>query len=145
MRTVVAPLAPEVRAQLEGLDAQRGAVAAGFIARLWLEPYLGRVVSRGLLGELDARAVLFNRDSRPDQLVGDHRGRLRVADEALENGPGWRVIYVVRGALSAGVGVVVVLGVGAGHALGGQQDAYRAAERLAARLLGNQTSEPRKR
>jgi len=135
MRTIVAPLAPEVRLQLEALDGQLRGVAEGYIARLRLEPYLGRVISRGLLGRVGARAVLFNRDARPEQMVGDHRGRLRVADEGPEKGPRWRVIYRLREAPAAGVLVVQVLSVGPGHTDTGVEDAYDMATRLVAALL----------
>jgi hypothetical protein len=135
MRTLVAPLAPEVQSQLEGLDDQLRAVAEGYLARLRLEPYLGRLVPRGLLGSYDVRAVLFGRDDRPDQMVGDHRGRLRVAGEDASLGPRWRIVYRVREAPNAGVRVVQVLAVGVGHVdpkehAAGQRTAYRDAERV---------------
>ena len=129
MRTIVAPLAPEIAAQLDGLDDQLRKVAEGYIARLRLEPYLGRVVAHGLLSELGARAVLFGRDSRPDRLLSEqHRGRLRVAGEDPSKGPRWRVVYVIREAPDAGVRVIVVLAIGLGHADPSEpEDAYAAA------------------
>lgn len=145
MRTVVAPLAPEVEGQLAGLDGQLRAVAEGYIARLRLEPYLGRLVPRGLLSELEARAVLFARDSRPELMLSEHRGQLRTAGEECSKGQPWRVIYVAREAAKADVRVIVVLAVGLGHADTGQESAYTAARGLAPRLLGNKTSERRKR
>ncbi len=140
MRTVVAPLAPEVRAQLEGLDGQLRAVAEDYIERLRLEPYLGHVLVRGLLGWVRARAVYVDRDDRPERVLGgDQRGRLRVAGEDACKGPRWRVVYRVREAPGAGVRVVQVLAVGVGHAEpGGQEDAYRAATRLLDGLLNDE-------
>lgn len=138
MRTVVAPLAPEVKTQLGELDDQLGVVVEGYLARLRLEPYLGHVLVRGLLGWVRARAVYVDRDDRPDQIAGDQRGRLRLATADPSKGPRWRVVYRVREAPHAGIRVVQVLAIGVGHAEPGDEDAYRAAARLLDGLLNDE-------
>jgi len=135
MRTVVAPLAPEIDAQLAGLDASLRKVAEGYIARLRMEPFLGHRLDRGLLGWAEARAVYFDRDSRPGELVGEHRGRLRVAGEDPSEGPRYRVVYRLLEAPLAAVRLVQVLGVGVGHSEPGGGDAYRDASRLLDEIL----------
>jgi hypothetical protein len=59
VRTIVAPLADEVEAQLRDLDAQAERVARRYIRRLWLEPYLGAPVERGLLAQHDRGCPAF--------------------------------------------------------------------------------------
>ncbi len=129
MRTVVAPLAPEIERDMGRLDDQLRNVAEGYVRRLKLEPDLGRLVPRGLLSTYDARAVLFSRDSRPERLLGEHRGQLRVAGEDPSQGPRYRVVYRTADAPGAGVRVVMVLGVGLGHEDCGAEDIYRVATR----------------
>lgn len=135
MRTVVAPLAPEIDAQLAGLDASLRKVAEGYIARLRMEPFLGHLLRRGLLGRAGARAVYFDRDSRPGELLGEHRGPLRLASEDPAEGPRYRVVYRIREAPKAHVRVVQLLAVGLGHTEPGVDDAYQDADRLLAALL----------
>ena len=148
MRTVVAPLAPEIEQDLGRLDDQLRRVAEGCIRRLKLEPDLGRLVPRGLLSTYDARAVLFDRDSRPEGLLGEHRGQLRVAGEEpskgprYPKGPRYRVVYRSADAPSAGVRVVMVLGVGLGHEDCGAEDIYRVATR---RLRGQIAQQERRK
>ncbi len=135
MRTVVAPLAPEIEGQLAALDGQVRAVAEGYIARLRLEPYLGHLLVRGLLGWAEARAVYFDTDSSPEKLLYDHRGRLRAATDDPSTGPRHRVVYRLREAPRAGVRVAQILAVGVGHSELGGDDAYQAATRLLDALL----------
>jgi hypothetical protein len=130
MRTVVAPLEAEVEQQLAGLDASLRRVAEGCIARLRLEPFQGHLLRRGLLGSYAVRAVYFDRDSRPQELLGEHRGPLRLAGEDASKGPRYRVVYRVAEAPTSGVRVVRVLAVGEGHPSPGSDGAYRDAERL---------------
>lgn len=135
MRTVVAPLAPETEAQLAGLGPELRRVAEGYVARLRMEPFLGHLLGRGLLGWAEARAVYFDADSRPAELLGEHRGRLRLASEDPSAGPRYRVVYRLLVAPSAAVRVVQVLAVGVGHRAPGGSDAYRDAGLLLAEML----------
>lgn len=136
MRTVIAPFDREVEAQIEALDDQLARIARGYIERLRLEPYLGTLVPSGYLAAAEVRRVLFDRESRPEQLFAEHRGRLRVAEEDPSQGPSWRVVYELLEAPRTGVRVVRVLGVGRGHEDPGEIDVYRAAEATLRRLRG---------
>src|SRR4051794_14641644 len=66
LQTVIAPHEPEVRQQLDGLSPRLREIARRYVARLRLEPFLGHRLERGLLATEEARAVYFDRDSRPD-------------------------------------------------------------------------------
>lgn len=129
VRTVIAPLHPVIEGQLRALDARRAAVARRYVARLAIEPYLGHLLDRGLLGSEQCRAVYFDRDSRPNDLFGAGRQTRRGNDD-LSAGPAYRVVYRLLEARRTGVRVVQVLGVGRGHAAPGQEDVYTAAAEL---------------
>ena len=109
MRTVIAPLFPEVEQQLDALDRRRAEIAWRYIRRLALEPYLGVPVERGLLGQHGCRRIYFDAGDRPDDLFGGRRPPVRRGDEDLGEGPGWRVVYWIREASRTQVRVVVVL------------------------------------
>ena len=129
MRTVIAALHPRVQGQLIGLDAKRAAVAYRYVARLAIEPYLGHLLDRGLLGSEQCRAVYFDHNSRPDDLFGGAR-QTRRGSEDPSAGPAYRVVYRLLEARRTGVRVVQVLGVGRGHVAPGQEDVYTAAAQL---------------
>ena len=93
MRTVIAPLHPEVQEELRALDRRRAQIARRYIRRLALEPYLGARVERGLLAEYGCRRIRFDRHDRPDDLFGARRPSKRRGDEDLSEGPGWRIVY----------------------------------------------------
>ena len=130
MRTVLAALPEEVEAQLETLDAKRAGIARRYIARLALEPYLGHRLTRGVLASEECRAV---RNSRPDDMFGEHRPSRRGSEDP-SRGPAYRVVYRLLEARRTGVRVVQVLGVGRAHVAPGEQDIYSAATRLLERL-----------
>lgn len=134
MRTVIAPLAPEVVAQLEALDPGLGRVARGYMARLRLEPLLGHRLDRGLLADAGVRAVYFDRHDRPEDLLGATALAKRGGGQDLSAGPRYRVVYEVLEARRAEVRVVRVLGVGRAHTDPGTDDIYIQAERLLRRL-----------
>jgi hypothetical protein len=124
VRTIVAPLGGEVEAQLAALDAQAGRLARRYIRRLWLEPYLGVPVERGLLAEHGCRRVYFDRDDHADDLLGA-RGRVkRRGDEDPSAGPRFRIVYYVREAPRAGVRVIRILAVDEGHPSPPRRSAY---------------------
>lgn len=133
MRTVIAPLHPEVDAQLGALDAKRGAIARRYVARLALEPYLGHRLTRGVLASEECRAVYFDRSSRPDDLFGGSRPARRGSEDPSA-GPAYRVVYRLLEARRTGVRVVQVLGVGRAHVIPGETDIYTAAAQLLERL-----------
>ena len=112
MRTVIAALHEEVEAQLDTLDAKRAGIARRYVARLALEPYLGRRLTRGVLASEECRAVYFDRNSRPDDIFGESRPS-RPGGEDPSTGPAYRVVYRLLEARRTGVRVVQVLGVGA--------------------------------
>jgi hypothetical protein len=58
MRTVIAPLHPEVQEELRALDRRRGQIGRRYVRRLALEPYLGARVERGLLTDYGCRRPL---------------------------------------------------------------------------------------
>ena len=70
MRTIVAPLAVDVRAELEGLPRRLRPIAQRYIKRLRLEPDLGAPAGRGLLADHRCRRVYFDASSKPDDLFG---------------------------------------------------------------------------
>ena len=84
MRTVIAPLHPEVQEELRALDRRRAQIARRYIRRLALEPYLGARVERGLLAEYGCRRIRFDRHDRPDDLFGARRPSKRRGDQDLE-------------------------------------------------------------
>ena len=127
MRTIVAPLGSEVEAQLTGLDAQVARVARRYIRRLWLEPYLGVPIARGLLCEHGCRRVYFDRDDHPDDVLGARAGAKRRGDEDLSAGPKFRIVYWVREAPRAQVRVIRILAVGEGHPRPPRRSAYELA------------------
>jgi hypothetical protein len=92
VRTVVAPLRPEVQQELRGLDRRRAQIAHRYIRRIALEPYLGARVERGLPAEYGCRRIHFDRHDRPDDLFGSRRPSKR-RDEARGEDPGWRIVY----------------------------------------------------
>lgn len=138
MRTVIAALNPRVQGQLIALDAKRAAVARRYVARLALEPYLGHLLDRGLLGSAQCRAVYFDRDSRPEDLFGACR-QTRRGDANPWSGPSYRVVYRLLEARRTGVRVVQVLAVGRAHVSPDQEDVYIAAAQLL-RALNRRTN-----
>ena len=79
MRTVIAPLRPEVQEELPALDRSRAHIARGYIRRLAIVPYVGARVERGLLAEYGCRRIHFDRHDRPDDLFGTRRPAKRAA------------------------------------------------------------------
>ena len=137
MRTVIAPLHPEVEAELAALDARLQDVARRYIRRLAVEPYLGYPVGRGSLGTARCRAVRFDHGDDPGDLFGSRRRASRAGDEDPSRGPRWRIVYWVRETRDRRLRIVVVLGVGVAHPQPGQRSAFE----LAARLLQTITKE----
>ena len=133
MRTIVAPLALEVEAELEALPRRLRAIARRYIHRLRLEPELGALVQRGLLADHRCRRVYFDASSKPDDLFGSSARQARRGDQDLAAGPKWRIVYSVREAPNAGVRLIVILAVGEGHPPPARRSAYELAE---ARLRG---------
>ena len=116
MRTVIAPLHPEVQEELRALDRRRAQIARRYIRRLALEPYLGARVERGLLAEYGCRRIHFDRHDRPDDLFGARRPSKRRGDQDLSEGPGWRIVYwLLLEAPRSQIRLVVILAVAAGH------------------------------
>ena len=134
MRTVIAPLAREVEAQLAALDPRLAGIARRFIRRLALEPQLGHPLMRGYLASRDVRAVYFDEASEPDDLFGRRRPARRAGDADLAAGPRWRVVYRAAETRDGELRVIVVLGVGRAHPARGGESIYVAAERLLRRL-----------
>jgi hypothetical protein len=134
VRTVIAPLAREVEAQLAALDPRLAGIARRFIRRLALEPQLGHPLTRGYLASRDVRAVYFDDTSEPDDLFGRRRPARRAGDEDLAAGPRWRVVYRAAETRDGELRVIVVLGVGCAHPAPGEESIYVAAERLLRRL-----------
>jgi hypothetical protein len=129
VRTVIAPLHPVTEGQLRALDPRRAGVARRYVARLAIEPYLGHLLDRGLLGSAQCRAVYFDRDSRPDDLFGAVR-QTRQGSDDLSAGPSYRVVYRLLEARRTGVRVVQVLAVGRAHVSPDPEDVYIAAAQL---------------
>ena len=134
MQTVIAPHEPEVRQQLEALSPRLREIARRYIARLRFEPFLGHRLERGLLATEEARAVYFDRDSRPDDLFGARRPPRRRGSDDLAEGPRFRVVYIPIEARAAELRLIVVLAVGAAHDDPGR-DVYLAAGRIARRVF----------
>ena len=134
MQTVIAPHEPEVTAQLEALPPRLREIAQRYIARLRFEPLLGHRLERGLLATEGARAVYFDRDSRPDDLFGARRPPRRRGSDDLAEGPRYRVVYIPIEARAAELRVIVVLAVGAAHD-DPSRDVYIEAERVARRVF----------
>ena len=134
MQTVIAPHEPEVRQQLDVLSPRLREIARRYIERLRLEPFLGHRLQRGLLATERARAVYFDRDSRPDDLFGGRRPARRRGNDDLAEGPRFRVVYVPIEARAAELRLIVVLAVGAAHD-DPARDVYLAAERIARRVF----------
>ena len=87
MRTVIAPLHPEVQQELRALDRRRAQIARRYIRRLALEPYLGARVERGLLAEYGCRRIHFDRHDRPDDLFGAGVRRSAAATRTSAKAP----------------------------------------------------------
>jgi hypothetical protein len=128
VRNIIAPLAVEVRAELEGLPRRLRPIAQRYVQRLRLEPDLGGQVARGLLADHRCRRVYFDTSSKPDDLFGASARRARRGDQDPSEGPKWRIVYSVREAPKAGVRLIVILAVGEGHPAVGRRSAYELAE-----------------
>jgi hypothetical protein len=126
VQTVIAPHEPEVREQLQALPPCLREIAHRYIERLRLEPLLGHRLERGLLASEGARAVYFDRDSRPDDLFG--------GSDDLAEGPRFRVVYLPLEARAAELRLIVVLAIGPAHE-DPERDVYVAAERIARRVF----------
>jgi len=124
----MAPLATEVRAELDALPRRLRQVARRYIQRLRLEPDLGVPAGRGLLADHRCRRVYFDASSKPDDLFGASAVRGLRGDQDPSAGPKWRIVYAVREAPSAGVRLIVILAVGEGHPAPGRRSAYELAE-----------------
>ena len=135
MRTVIAPLHPEVEAQLRALDRRRGDIARRYIRRLALQPHLGYPLQRGALASERCRAVRFDRGDDPDDLFGNRRRATRAGDEDPARGPRWRIIYWVRDTPDRRLRMIVVLAVGVAHPEPGALSAFDRADRLLKTLL----------
>ena len=135
MRTLIAPLHPEVQRELDALDRRRAQVARQYIRRLALEPYLGARVVRGLLAEYGCRRIRFDRHDRPDDLFGVPRPSRRRGDEDLGEGPRWRIVYWLPEAPGVEIRLVVVLAVAQGHTKSPDPNAYELASRRLEALL----------
>jgi hypothetical protein len=134
MQTVIAPHEPEVREQLLALPPRLREIAHRYIGRLRLEPFLGHQLERGLLATERARAVYFDRDSRPDDRFGARRPPRRRGSDDLADGPRFRVVYIPIEARATELRLIVVLAVGAAH-YDPRRDVYAAAERIACRVF----------
>ena len=137
MRTVLVPRSATVASQLERLPGPVRDVAERVIGALALEPDLGRPVGRGLLHDVEARVVLFDRTTIVRQLGGGLSGRRRRGDEDPDAGPRWRVVYWHQVHRGREIRFLEVLAVGLGHAPAGQASAYElAAEHVQERQEG---------
>ena len=135
MRTIVAPLSAQVRAELDALDPRRAEIARRYIRRLRLQPYLGAPIERGPLSRLGGWRVYFDVDDDPDDLFGNRPRPRRRGDQDLDRGPKWRIVYVARAARRTGVRLIVVLAVGRAHPPAPQSTVYElAAQRLQRRM-----------
>lgn len=134
MQTVIAPHEPEVREQLEALAPQLRDIAQRYIERLRLEPFLGHRLDRGVLATEGARAVYFDRESRPDDLFGARRPPRRRGSDDIAEGPRFRIVYIPIEARAAELRLIVVVAVGAAHE-NPSRDVYVAAERIARRVF----------
>ena len=131
MRTVIAPLLPDVEAELAALPPRLREIARRYIRRLALEPYLGYRLQRGRLAEEQCRAVRFNEDHRPGELFGPrHRSPRRGDQDPSEAGPPWRIVYWPGQTPDRELRLIVVLAVGIAHPKPGQRSAFELAEQL---------------
>jgi hypothetical protein len=131
VRTMIAPLHPEVETELGALDARLQDIARRYIRRLALEPYLGYRLQRGRLTEEQCRAVRFTEDDRPAELFGPrHRSPRRGDQDPSEAGPRWRIVYWPAQTSTRELRLIVVLAVGIAHPEPGQRSAFELAETL---------------
>jgi len=135
VRTVIAPLRPEVREELRALDRHRAQIARRYIRRLALEPYLGPRVERGLLAEYGCRRIHFDRHDRPDDLFDARRPAKRRGDQDASEGPGWRIVYWLPEARQSEIRLVIVLAVAPGHTKPPDPNAYELAGRRLEALI----------
>jgi hypothetical protein len=135
VRTLIAPLHPEVQQELQLLDRKRAEIARRYIRRLALEPYLGARVERGLLTEHGCRRIYFDHDNRPDDLFRARRPTLRRGDQDPSEGPRWRIVYWTPEASRSQIRLVVILAVAAGHPTPPTPNAYELATRRLEPLL----------
>jgi hypothetical protein len=124
LRTVIAPLFPEVEQQLAALDRRLEGIARRYIARLGWQPFLGDRMRRGRLASERCRAVRFDRDDRPEAPFVAQRARLREAGEQPEEGPRYRIVYWGCEAPDGRIVLVVVLAVGIAHPAPGQPSVF---------------------
>ena len=139
MRTVIAPLMPEVEAELLALDARLRDIARRYIRRLALEPLLGSVVPGGPLATVGARRIYFDRDNRPEDLFRARQPAARRGDQDPSAGPRWRIVYWVAEAQRTQTRIIVILAVGCGHAKPRHESAYEVATRRL-RVIARHTS-----
>jgi len=131
VRTLIAPLDPEVESQLRGLDRKRGEIARRYIRRLALEPHVGYPLRRGRLAGERCRAVRFDHDHRPEELFGPrHRSPRRGDQDPSEAGPKWRIVYWPAETPDRDLRLIVVLAVAIAQPKPGQPTAFELAERL---------------
>jgi hypothetical protein len=135
VRTVIAPLPPEVEAQLAALDARLAGIARRYIRRLALEPRLGAPVLRGPLAAFGVRRIYFDRRSAPGDLLRSRAPAARRGNQDLATGPRWRIVYWVEEAPRAGVRLIVVLAVGEAHPRPPRPTVYELAWTTLAALL----------
>lgn len=136
MRTVIAPLAPEVKAQIRALaPAVDSDIARRFIRRLRLEPLLGSRVIRGALAHWEARRIYFDHDSNPEDLLRSRRVATRCGNDDLAEGPRYRIVYQAREAPASEIRLIIVLAVRLGHAQPPSRCAYDLAEDHLRRLV----------
>jgi hypothetical protein len=138
VRTVIAPLHPDVQAQLRALDRRRAEIARRYIRRLALQPHLGYPLQRGALAGERCRAVRFDRGDDPDDLFGNRRRATRAGDEDPARGPRWRIIYWVRDTPNRRLRLVIVLAVGVAHPDPATPSAFDLAGRLLKTLIKEQ-------
>jgi len=132
VRTVIAPLLPEVEAELLALDARLQQIARGYVRRLALEPYLGPTVRRGPLATMGARRIYFGRGDQPGQLLGRLKSGARQGHADPASGPRWRIVYLVREATRSDVRLIVILAIGEAHS--SPPDVYERATRRALQI-----------
>jgi len=144
VRTVIAPLLPEVEAELLALDSRLQEVTRRYIRRLALEPLLGSIVPRGPLATVGARRIYFDRGNQPDDLFGSRRLPGRRGEQDPGEGPAWRIVYWVAEAQRAQTRIIVILAVGRGHAKPPSANAYELATRRLPAVARAKTSERRR-
>jgi hypothetical protein len=132
VRTVIAPLLPEVEAELLALDARLQQIARGYVRRLALEPYLGPTARRGALATMGVRRIYFGRGDQPGQLLGRLKSGARPGHADPASGPQWRIVYLVREATRSDVRLIVNLAIGEAHS--SQPDVYERATRRALKI-----------